>query len=77
MTKPQLVIVWIVGLALSAALFWIGIGGPMYREANPPLAFYPDARAKAIQRNYFIGAVAPILVLGACAFLSTIRKPPD
>ena len=58
MTKPQLVVMWAVGLLLSLILFQAGIGSKLRPH------FY----------NYFVGAALPVLILGACAFLTVSMK---
>ena len=67
MTMQQLVIVWIVGLVASGVLFYIGIGKPFLLD---PMW----AGVRATTPNYYVGALAPVLILGACAFASTLRK---
>jgi len=81
MRKEQLVVVWIVGLLAAGILFYVGIGKPYLAEQEPyyligtvPSEAMIQARADAIRQNYYIGALAPVvLILGCCAYLSTLR----
>jgi hypothetical protein len=81
MTKQQLVVIWIVAILISALLFYIGIGKPHLEAKDDPIGdltskFFKE-RSKGTTKNYWLGALAPILILGGCAFLTTLRKKPS
>jgi hypothetical protein len=78
MTNQQLLIIWIVALLISALLFYVGIVKPHMAAEDDPIGDLTSKlfkeRSKGTTKNYWLGALAPILILGGCAFLTTLRR---
>lgn len=82
MTKPQLAIVWTVGSLLSALCFW-GFGGclilrpPSLIEKIQEEASYTGKsylRLGGERNSPMLALGGPIVLVGACAYLATLRK---
>jgi hypothetical protein len=78
MTNQQLIIIWIVAILISALLCYIGIVKPLMEAEDDPIGEFRTKILKqkdtAAAKNYWLGALVPILILGGCAFLTTLRK---
>ena len=87
MNDGRLAVAWIVGVLLSAVLLYVGIVKPSlaspYHETEfsgeiKGLLRMPNVNStEPVQRNppdYLIGAGGPVLILGACALMSTMRR---
>ena len=76
-----------VGVSLAGVLFWIGVGYPymveqdyptytgplVLRDAEERKKAYIATRAAATKRDYYVGALGPAVILGACALLTAFR----
>jgi hypothetical protein len=102
MSKGQLSVLWIAGIALCAVLVFVGLVQPYqaYKAkaglnslggslAKPFFEWVTDPPGSRIVRgaslapttialplpNYWVGAVAPIVILAACGFLCVTFAP--
>ena len=82
MTKQQLLVIWIVGLLVAGLLFYIGIVRPHLLSRDISKKLIPGISTpldklvweQETTPRLYVGGLIPILIIGACAFLSTMRK---